>query len=198
MNFSKLFKAALRRLGIWWEEYYILQTDIDIDIINNKFSLLSEKIPHKITRLSYDDFLKGDKKFYTNKKLLKYKKWLIDNNREAYGIIIDNELAYSSWICFDKIELTNKTSLKNYENVALLQDAYCNSKFRGQGFHNYVNIFRLKTIYDRGIKTAIVIVRKTNLPALKVQKNSTLIITDSIILISLFGKEFIKNTKYDS
>lgn len=192
MTLTRLFRAILSRLGIWWEKYYIMQTDIDINIIDQQFSKLSDKIEHKIVKLTYEDFLRGEKSFCTDKKMNKYKEWFNDPNREAYGIIIDNDLAYSSWICYDKIELTKKTVIQKYENNALLQDAYCHTKYRGLGLHSYVNLYRLKKINSKNYKYAIVIVRTKNVPALKTQTKSTLKIKEELTLYSLFGKEILR------
>ncbi len=193
MTINRLFRAILSRLGIRWGKYYIMQTDIDIDVINQQFSKLSDKIEHKIMKLTYEDFYKGEKSFCTDKKMNKYKEWFSDSDREAYEIIIDDVLAFSSWILYDKVELTNKTVIDKYDNHALLQDDYCHSKYRRLGFHSYVTLHRLKVAFDyMQYKQAISIVNINNTPSIKTYKNSTLKIKEVITLYSLFGKEILR------
>lgn len=194
----KIIRAILIRLGIWWEMYYIMVTDIDIEKVNSKLKDYSVKTPYKVIELKLDDFFKGDLEFCTLKKMNKYKKWFQDPNRKSYGVIINDELAYSSWISFKDIEITNKTKLNKFDNYALLQDAYTNRKYRGIGLHNYVNLYRLKMIFEYGKTKAIGIVRTKNIPALKTQNNSDLNISCKILLISCFGYEFIKYFNYES
>lgn len=199
MNLQKIIRAVLSRLGIWWEYYYIMTASIDIDYVNKKLEEYSVKIPYDIIELSYSDFEKGDSMFCTQKKIEKYQRWFKGSNRKAYGVFIDDELAYSSWISYKDIEITNKTKLTGFAEYALLQDAYTHRKYRGKGLHNYVNLFRLKKIYDEGNKEkAIGIVRTKNTPAFKVQSNSDLKISGRILLLSIFGFEFIKRYDYDS
>ncbi|MCK9482158.1 MAG: hypothetical protein M0R38_10420 [Bacteroidia bacterium] len=176
---------------------YVMQTEIDIDAINSRISLLFNSFPYQIMELSYEDFLKGEKSFYTKKKLNKYKKWFKDSNRKAYGVIIDNKLVYSSWVCLDKVEITNKTSLKSYENVGLLQEDYCSIKYRGRGLQKYSILMRVKVVYGKGRDKAIGIVRIDNTPSIKAFENGTFKIVDTIELISLFGKEFVRKITYD-
>lgn len=197
MTISRLFRGIFSRLGIWWQSYYIMQTDINIDNVNKKLKEYSKKIPYSIVELNYNDFLKGDKEFCTQKKMNKYIKWFDDNKRKAYGVIINEELAHSSWISFENIEITNKIKLTNFDDYALLQDDYTGKRYRGIGLHNYVNLYRLKMIFEYKKTKAIVIVSTKNIPALKTQIKSGFKISSNVILISIFGFEILKYFEYE-
>ena len=117
----RVLRTLLRKIGINYEayDYYVAFVDKDILLkIWNKNPIDNVKI------LSFEDFLLGDKTVFTEKKLEIIKNRLNKNNYRAFGIIEDNVLYYSCWICDNEL-VTSSPSIK-YElksNECLLLDA---------------------------------------------------------------------------
>ena len=84
------------------------------------------------------------------------------------------------------------------ENEALLEDSFCDSKYRGRGYHSKMNLFRLNVILGKDIKTAIVLILKENTPALKVQVKSGFKIKEVIKYSNILNKSRIKRIKYNA
>lgn len=145
---------------------HYLRLNIDVDNLNS--ILKNFDLPAK--ELVYDDFLKGDPNVFKGEKMELYKKRFQDNTYEAFGIMENDRLVYSTWISYHRVGMTVETKpVKLLPNEGYLEDSYCDPIARGRGFHEKMNIFRIKKIYESGRNRVIAIVQDGNIPAMKVQ-----------------------------
>lgn len=154
-------------------------------------SLFESKGLAGVKELDYEDFLKGDKTEFTEKKLKRVKQRLADEGYHAYGIIENNKLLYSCWISLNWLESSNKcieSSLN--DNECLLVDAYCAPEGRGHGFHNAMNSYRLMKAYEYGKQRGVVIILSENKPAYKSQIKTGNKVLFKYHVIDLWGKTF--------
>ena len=84
------------------------------------------------------------------------------------------------------------------ENEALLEDSFCDSKYRGKGYHSKMNLFRLNVMLNNNIDYVLVLVLKENTPALKVQVKSGFKIKEVIKYYNILNKSRIKRIKYNA
>lgn len=155
-----------RILKISIGKMHYLRLNTDISFINKQLDNFN--LPVK--ELEYEDFLKGNKTTFNEKKLEIIRTRLKDKNYKCYGIIENNVLIYSTWISLERLGLsvnTNEILLLPYEG--LLEDSYCDPIARGRGLHGMMNLYRIKKLYDMGKTTVLAMVLDGNTPALKVQ-----------------------------
>lgn len=195
----RVLRTLLRKIGINYEAYDYYATFVDKDMllqIWNKNPIENVKI------LSFEDFLFGDKSVFTEKKLKIIKNRLNKKNYKAYGIIENNVLYYSCWICDNEL-VTSSPSIK-YElksNECLLLDAYCHPTMRGKGMHTRMNAYRCLKAIEINRPKCIVIVLKGNIPAQKTQQKCGLKVLFSYYILDLWGKRYTnfyrQKQKYD-
>ena len=151
----------------YWYNIHYLKTTINYEKISDKL----ENCDFKSQELKYEDFLKGDPKEFTGRKLRLIKERFKNNSFRCYGFIDNDILAYSTWISLKGIELPLiKVSTKLLSNEAFLEDSYCHPLYRGKGLHGNFNMYRMGKIYELGRKNCLVFVFKGNTAALKVQQ----------------------------
>jgi len=175
-------------IGIRINSYYYMVNDIDYD---KQRRLFESKGLTGVKELDYNDFLKGDKTEFTEKKLKRVKQRLADKGYHAYGIMENDKLVYSCWISLNWLESHNKcieTSLS--ENECLLVDAYCAPEGRGHGFHNTMNSYRLMKAYEYGKRRSIGIVLSENAPAYKSQIKTGNRVLFKFFVADLWGKSY--------
>ena len=189
---SKLFKAALRRLGFLRETLLYFEKELDGEDVQRRLSTYDYS---DVQLLRLKDFDSCDQ-LDDNKKAL-YKERLESGNYSVYGIFKDGLLVYYSWISYKDIGLPfgfNK-KIPLLQNEALLEDSFCDPRYRGKGYHGKVNILRIKNILDKGKNKAVVIVLKGNTPAIRVQLKSGFTIAKTIVLTKMFSRRSIKHYK---
>jgi hypothetical protein len=153
---------------------------------NNEINTTEE-----IRKLERKDF-KTD--FYG--KLISDKKWQIlderfkNQNIEGFGIFRDTQPVCYGWINYEKMEITDSTSLSLPAQSALLFDGYCHPNHRGQGLHYLISNYRIKRLTDMDIKNAYGIALKYNIPSIKNLKKLGLEISQSFTLFIIGKKEY--------
>lgn len=169
MTIKKLLHKGLTAIGIRKEQYYLFQIEItkeklecnplaegfdavEINAYNINeydFSLFEKKINQFINRLSNPTF-------------------------RMYAVVEGKKVCYYTWISFDEFIFPRYVEQKKELNhdEAFLFDSACAEEYKGRGFHSYMNIFRLRKIYESGRKSGLVLVLEGNSPAMKVQVKS--------------------------
>lgn len=182
----QMLKSVVKRVFFsTYNSYYLMEKKLDGNIIVN------DESNNKVIQLCLEDFQKGDKSYFTQEKMVIYEEWLKDPNVEAYGIYIDDVLAYSAWISYKMLIISEKIMLPLQDEEALLLDAWCHIDYRGRGLHTVMNRYRLMKMREREKTKVKAIVRKNNKPALKTQLKSGLKIVSSLKMLVLFNKEYL-------
>jgi hypothetical protein len=164
-----VFKFILYRFfNTFLIKLHYLYLEIDIDNVNKFLDIEGLNVKE----LELKDFLLGDPFVFNKKKMEVIKQRFQDSSYKSYGIIENNILVYSTWISYEKLGLPIKSNYKLASNEALLEDSYCDSRYRGKGIHSKMNIFRIKKIFEEGKSNVVAIVMDENLPAFKVQIKS--------------------------
>tara|TARA_B110000091_G_C13733811_1_gene440224 strand:- start:203 stop:826 length:624 start_codon:yes stop_codon:yes gene_type:complete len=188
-------KKILRYLGVNLESFYLLEYKIDKLEVEAKMKKYDYS---DVQKFFYID-IKDSNLFDKNKKQL-FKQRFESKDYSCFGIKSENEICYFTWISW---KFMNYPSIFNIqetlqENEALLEDSFCDSKYRGRGYHSKMNLFRLNVILGKDIKTAIVLILKENTPALKVQVKSGFKIKEVIKYYNILNKSRIKRIKYNA
>jgi hypothetical protein len=188
----RILKSILRRIGFIYETLLYFEKELHIEDIERQLALYDYS---DVRLLTIEDF---NLCVHVNQVMKdRYQLRLKSGYYDVYGIFKDNMLVYYSWISFKNIGLpfgfNEKTPL--LKNEALLEDSFCDPKYRGRGFHAKVNILRLKRMLEKGKSKAIAIVLKGNAPAVKVQLKSGFKLKGKIFLIKVFSMKRIKHLK---
>ncbi len=185
---KRILKFFLRKIGININSYYYLVNHIDADARRKQFE--NAGLP-PIKELIYDDFLKGDKAVFTEKKLALIQERMNDESFHAYGIIENDKLVYSCWVSLNKMESSDKCTDGGLDDdEGLLVDAYCGPIARGRGLHGAMNAYRLLKISQYGKEKAVVIVLKENIPAFKSQKKVGFEVAFTYYVANVWGKTY--------
>ena len=188
-------KKILRYLGVNLESFYLLEYKID-----------RLEVEAKMKKYSYSDVqeffymdIKDSNLFDKNKKQL-FKQRFESKDYSCFGIKSENEICYLTWISW---KFMNYPSIFNIqetlqENEALLEDSFCDSKYRGRGYHSKMNLFRLNVMLNNNIDCVLALVLKENTPALKVQVKSGFKIKEVIKYSNILNKSRIKRIKYNA
>ena len=148
---------------------HYLRLNTNIDVVNKKL----EGFNLPIKELTYEDFLKGNKTTFNEKKLEVIKARLQDKNYKCYGIIENDVLIYSTWFSLERLGLSvNTKPIYLLPNEGLLEDSYCDPIARGRGLHSMMNFYRIKKLYELGRNRVLGMVLEGNTPAFKVQFKS--------------------------
>lgn len=179
-------KFFLRKTGINVNSYYYMVNHIDTEARRKQFE--AANLP-QVKQLTYDDFLKGDKNMFNEKKLSLIQKRLTDSTYRAYGIVENDILIYSCWISLNKLESSDACMEGSLNaNEGLLIDAYCSPVARGRGLHGAMNAYRLWQIAQNGKNQAVAIVLKENKPAYKSQIKAGFEVAFIYYVATVWGK----------
>lgn len=178
-----------------WEKCYLMSRTLD------SVCLPSSNADMEIREIRMEDY-ETDlwKDFFTEEKKQIYQERFRNKNAKSYGVFINGFLACSAWILYKTVILSEKKTLFEDETSALLFDAYTHPQFRGRGFHNYVNQWRLNEMKRKGIKKAYTVVLAYNVPSIKTQEKCGLRIEQIFYAYSLGNKVYInkKFNKYNN
>lgn len=175
---------------------HYLRLNTDIDVVNKKL----EGFNLPVKELTYEDFLKGNKTTFNEKKLEVIKARLQDKNYKCYGIIENDVLIYSTWFSLERLGLSvNTKPIYLLPNEGLLEDSYCDPIARGRGLHSMMNFYRIKKLYELGRNRVLVMVLEGNTPAFKVQFKSGMEDLGTFYNGYLFGIKIntLKKGKFD-
>ena len=185
---KRTVKFFLRKIGIYINSYYYMVNHIDAEASRKQFE--AANLP-PVKELIYDDFLKGDKSVFNERKLTIIQQWFSEGTYKAYGIVENESLIYSCWISLHKLE-TSEASVVGYleDNEGLLIGAYCSPAARGRGLHGTMNAYRLWQLSQHGKNQAVVIVIKENKPAYKSQIKVGFEVAFTYYVATVWGKTF--------
>lgn len=187
---DRVSNFLLKIFGLQWSCSHLLTQEIKNKTVLPKH-YREFLIKYKPIELKYSDFVKGDPYIFNDKKLQIIKKRFESKKFKAFGILIENNLIYSCWLSYSNLELSFNVRLP-LTTDALFLDDYCTPKYRGLGIHTCMNIFRLNYLRRKGEKTASVLVRNFNKPALKSQLTVGFKILEKIFIFKIFGHVIIK------
>lgn len=175
---------------------HYLRLNTDIDVVNKKL----EGFNLPVKELTYEDFLKGNKTTFNEKKLAVIKARLQDPNYKCYGIIENDVLIYSTWFSLERLGLSvNTKPIYLLPKEGLLEDSYCDPIARGRGIHSMMNFYRIKKLYELGRNRVLGMVLEGNTPAFKVQFKSGMEDLGTFYNGYLFGIKIntLKKEKFD-
>jgi hypothetical protein len=186
LNFcERSLLSVLSHIGIRIDKWLVCVQTIDIKKLDST-QIVDEK--YTVREMNFKDF--KNSKVLSSIKLESIKKRLSNKSFIAYGVFDNQILAYYCWLSLNEFEFSNNLYTMNLRsNQGLLFDAYCQPKYRGRGLHNYMNIYRLKSLYEFGKDEAVVILLKQNIPARKSQKKAGFHCRMSITTYKIFGKK---------
>ena len=187
-------KRLLRFIGVSMESFYLLEHEIDKLEVEAKMKNYDYS---DVKEFFYSD-LKDSNLFDMKKKQI-FKQRFNSRDYSCFGIKSENEICYLTWISWNYMNYPSILNIQEtlQKNEALLEDSFCDSKYRGRGYHSKMNLFRLNVMLVKDIKTAIVLVLKENTPALRVQVKSGFKIKEVIKYYNILNKSRIKRIKYN-
>ena len=185
---KRIVKFFLRKIGINYNTYYYMVNHIDAEARRKQFE--ATHLP-EIKILKYEDFEKGDKRVFNERKLALIRQRLKDESFKAFGIIENNSLIYSCWISLKKMETSDACVVGELDNnEGLLIDAYCSPVARGRGLHGAMNAYRLWQIAQNDKTHAVAIVIKENTPAYKSQVKVGFKTVFTYFVVTTWGKSY--------
>lgn len=186
-----MFLAILSRFGVRINKWLICTQEIRFDeiktiSIDNKFV---------VRQMTYEDFVNSGK--FDKQKLVSLNSRFNKTTYVAYGVFNANDLAYYCWLSLKDFQFSKDMyDMKLDSSEGLLFDAFCFPKYRGNGLHNFMNIYRLKKLSEFNRKHAVVILLSQNVPARKSQKKAGFTCSKAVTTYSVFGKKgFITTQK---
>lgn len=190
--FKRILLSLLSRMGISINKWLFCTQKI------NETKLIEIKIDEvfQVIEMNLDDFKKTY--LFDSTKLSSFQQRFESSYFKAYGVYKNDNLAYYCWVSLQEFRFSkNLYSMKLNVSQGLLFDAFCFPKYRGNKLHNYMNIFRLKKLFEYGKSEAVVVLLNHNEPARRSQKRAGFICNKSITTYTLFGRNkiVIKNKK---
>jgi len=164
---TRLAKRALRAVGIDFESYYLLYRDLTDDIPQLP---LAKNL--RAAELRHEDFLHSRFfELYSAAKRDLYARRFSDPAWRAFGVYMDSELVYVTWIARDVIRIEHfgwERRLKRREG--LLVDSFTLPEARRLGIHSAMNGFRIRRLREAGVERAYVVYLAANTPAARTQR----------------------------
>lgn len=176
---------------------HYLRLNINTEEINKKLS----SFDLDVKKLQIEDFYHGDPHIFNENKLELYKKRFMEGSYQAYGIIENERLIYSTWISLKRMGMSiEKKPIYLNDNEGYLEDSYCDPIARGRGIHGKMNYYRIKKLHEAGKNRVIAIVLHGNTPAFKVQFKSGFEELGTFYQGMILGIKFntLNKKKYDS
>lgn len=191
-SIPRMFKAVIRRLGITIETFYLLDYQIDKEVLEQKVKSYNY---HDVKTLTMQDFKMSCIVSESKKQL--FKKRFSSEDYSCYGIFEEGEIVYYTWISWKYMNYPSSFNKQEHllDSEALLEDSLCHPNYRGRGYHSKMNSFRLHKISEKGKTHVLVLVLKENTPALKVQFKNGFKKLEKITFYKVFNKSTIKHYK---
>lgn len=185
--FKRSIKYLFRKIGIKYESYYFMTCPLDGNTLLDKWEL---DPLDGITRLSIEDYKKGDKQVFSPKKMHTLQEQL-QNGCLAYGLTEENCLVFSCMLSLVNL-YTSSIAIQETLNKdeCLLLDAYCLPEKRGRNLHKRMLIYRMLQGYRFGKKKAVSIVLRENRVSIKSLKNAGFEIAFGYYVLSISNKTF--------
>jgi len=169
MNLKTLPHKALTALGIRREKYYLFQIEITEEKLRCK-PLVHGFAAEEINSESINDY---DFSLFA-KKYDRFVERIKNPSLRLYAVVDGKKVCYYTWISLDEFIFPRyvKQTKKLCSEEAFLFDSACADEYKGKGFHSYMNVYRLRKIYEEGRQIGQVLVLIGNKPAIKVQQKS--------------------------
>lgn len=169
MKIETLLRKVGTLLGIRLEKYYLFQIEIEEEKLENK----PLAVGFDVVEITDKNIGKYDFSLF-QRKIDRFKARLNNPNFRLYAVVESRLVCYYTWISYEFFIFPRYVSQvkKLQSDEAFLFDSACANEYKGRGFHTYMNIFRLRKIYENGRHKALVLVLSGNTPAINVQKKS--------------------------
>lgn len=154
--------------GISWQQYYLMSNMLSPEINNSNNS--NKFYVRELTMDDYDNV--NWHSFMSAPKEIIYKKRFNLPYAKAYGVFIDNNLAYSTWIVQGYIIIRDCFVYKVSPQAGFSLDTYCHPQYRRMGIHNFMNDWTINAMKEHGMNKYYVVVLSYNIPAVKTQLKS--------------------------
>lgn len=151
--------------GISWQQYYLMSNMLSPEINNSNKFYVRELTMDDYDNVNWHSFMSAPKEIIYKKRFnLPYAK--------AYGVFIDNNLAYSTWIVQGYIIIRDCFVYKVSPQAGFSLDTYCHPQYRRMGIHNFMNDWTINAMKEHGMNKYYVVVLSYNIPAVKTQLKS--------------------------
>lgn len=151
--------------GISWQQYYLMSNMLSPESNNSNKFYVRELIMDDYDNVNWHSFMSAPKEIIYKKRFnLPYAK--------AYGVFIDNNLAYSTWIVQGYIIIRDCFVYKVSPQAGFSLDTYCLPQYRRMGIHNFMNDWTINAMKEHGMNKYYVVVLSYNIPAVKTQLKS--------------------------
>lgn len=181
-----ILKKILHSLfRITWNGHYILYADTR----EVKEPTLENNII--IRNLKIEDYNTEEYKYFLDERRENiYIERLNNPNIEGLGLFINNKLAFSTWINFEILHLSEKIKLNMPLDSALIFDSYSHPNYRRKGYHKMMNLFRLHRICEKGKTKAITFVLSYNKPSINSLKKAGFEVATKFYTYKIGKKEY--------
>lgn len=169
MNLKTFLHKVFTAIGIRREAYYLFQIEITEE--NLKFKPLAAGFV--AVEIDCENIGNYDFSLFA-KKYDRFVKRIKNPSYRLYAVVEGKKVCYYTWISFDEFVFPRyvKQTKKLQPNEAFLFDSACADEYKGKGFHSYMNVYRLRMIYESNRRIGMVLVLEGNTPAIKVQQKS--------------------------
>ena len=169
MTIKKLLHKGLTAIGIRKEQYYLFQIEI------TKEKLKCDPLAEGYDAVEINAYNINEYDFSLfEKKINRFIKRLSNQSSCMYAVVEGKKVCYYTWISFDQFIFPRyvKQTKKLQPDEAFLFDSACADEYKGRGFHSYMNVYRLRKIFEENKKIALGLLLDNNTPAFKVQNKS--------------------------
>ncbi len=169
MKIETLLRKVGTFLGVRIEKYYLFQIEIEEEKLENK----PLAVGFDVVEITDKNIGKYDFSLF-QRKIDRFKARLNNPNFRLYAVVESRLVCYYTWISYEFFIFPRYVGQvkKLQSDEAFLFDSACANEYKGRGLHTYMNIFRLRKIYENGRHKALVLVLSGNTPAINVQKKS--------------------------
>ena len=169
--------------GISWQQYYLMSNMLSPESNNSNKFYVRELIMDDYDNVNWHSFMSAPKEIIYKKRFnLPYAK--------AYGVFIDNNLAYSIWIVQGYIIIRDCFVYKVSPQAGFLLDAYCLPQYRRMGIDNFMTGWAINTMKEQGMNKYYGVVLSYNIPSIKALRKSGLQIERTFYIWSFRKKSY--------
>ncbi|MBR1727651.1 MAG: hypothetical protein IJ724_13610 [Muribaculaceae bacterium] len=186
---QRVFKAILHKIfHLAWEKVYMMTR------LNGEIIPLVEQNDWTVRELTKEDiFGKPQWEGYYAINATGISDYFNLDFARSYGVFIQDELAYVTWILYDHIDIAGKLIEK--QGCAMQWNAYCLPKFRGKGLHSYGKAWAINEMTRQRVNKCYAATLSYNRPALKAQKKLGFAVENIYYVIICGTKKYIKYVK---
>lgn len=164
---ERVFWKLLYFIGIRKETDYFCVYKINLNEIIDKLkykTFLMEQ--YEVRQLYIEDFRRCKKQFSQYNMSLFEDRLKQPDQFQAYGVLDKGQIIYYSWVYLGGLILPYNT-FRPMNEQGLLFDDFCDSKYRGQGIHGMMILYRIKELANIGLTSVAITVAPQNTASLK-------------------------------